>query len=94
MALAGELVGQVPQRLGRPPQRRHWIAALVRLHQRQQGWEEIRVPPRGGLAAPTRPADATGREGRLAGLQLEHALADGRLADAGHLCDRAHTSVP
>jgi hypothetical protein len=41
MSLAGELIGQVPQRLGRPPQRRHRIAALVRLHQRQQGWDEI-----------------------------------------------------
>jgi hypothetical protein len=31
----GQLLGQVPQRLGRLPQRRHWIAALVRLHQRE-----------------------------------------------------------
>jgi hypothetical protein len=63
MSLPCELLGQVPQRFGRPPQRRHWIAALVRLHQREQGWDERRVPPGGGLAAPTRPADATGREG-------------------------------
>jgi hypothetical protein len=35
MALPGELLGQMPQRLGRPPQRRHRIATLVRLHQRQ-----------------------------------------------------------
>jgi hypothetical protein len=53
MALPGELVGQVPQRLGRPPQRRHRIAALVRFHQRQQGWDEVGVLPGGRLAAPT-----------------------------------------
>jgi hypothetical protein len=35
MALPGQLLGQMPQRLGRPPQRRHRIATLVRLHQRQ-----------------------------------------------------------
>jgi hypothetical protein len=29
------LLGQVPQRLGRPPQRRFRITPLVRLHQRQ-----------------------------------------------------------
>jgi len=93
MSLPGELVGQVPQRLGRPPQRRHWIAALVRLDQRQQGWDEVGVLPCGGLAAPTWPADAAGREGRLAGLQLKDALADGRLADAGDLRDRAHATM-
>jgi len=43
MSLPGELICQVPQRLGRPPQRRHRIAALVRLHQREQGWEEVGV---------------------------------------------------
>ena len=94
MALPGELVGQVPQRLGRPPQRRHRIAPLVRLHQRQQGRDELRVLPGGRLASPTWPASAAGRERHLAGLQLEHALADGRLADAGHLRDRAHTTTP
>jgi hypothetical protein len=93
MALPGEFVGQVPQRLGCPPQRRHRTAALVRLHQRQQGWDELRVLPGGRLASPTRPADPAGRERRLAGLQLEHALADGRLADAGHLRDRAHATM-
>jgi hypothetical protein len=93
MALPGQLLGQVPQRLGRPPQRRHRIAALVRLHQRQQGWEEIRVLSGGRLASPTWPADAAGRERCLAGLQLNRALADGRLADAGHLRDRAHATT-
>jgi hypothetical protein len=92
-ALPCELLGHVPQRLGRPPQRRHRIAALVRLHQRQQGREEVGVRPGGGGASPTWPADAAGREGRLAGLQLNHALAHGRLADAGHLRDRAHAIV-
>jgi hypothetical protein len=93
MALPGELLGQVPQRLGRPSQRRHRIATLIRLHQRQQGWDEIRVLLGGRLAAPTWPAGAAGREGLLAGFQLEDALADGRLADAGDLRDRAHAAV-
>jgi hypothetical protein len=94
MALPGELLGQVPQRLGRPPQRRHRIAALVRLDQRQQGWQEIGVPAGGWLASPTWPADAAGRQRRLAGLQLHDALADGRLADAGDLRDRADATMP
>jgi hypothetical protein len=34
MTLPGQLLGQVPQRLGRPPQRRHRITPLIRLHQR------------------------------------------------------------
>jgi hypothetical protein len=91
--LPGQLLGQVPQRLRRPPQRGR-ITLLVRLHQRQQGWDEIGILPGGWLAAPTWPADAAGREGRLAGLQLEHALADGRLADAGDMRDRAHATMP
>jgi hypothetical protein len=33
--LPGELARQRPQRLGRPPQRRHRITALITLHQRQ-----------------------------------------------------------
>src|SRR5215218_9394176 len=94
MSLPCELLGQVPQRFGRPPQRRHWIAALVRLHQREQGWEEVGVLLGGCLASPTWPADAAGRERRLAGLQLNHALTDGRLAHASHLRDRAHATVP
>jgi hypothetical protein len=94
MALPGELLGQVPQRLGCPPQRRFRVTALVRLDQRQQGRDEVGVLLGGRLASPTRPADAAGRERLLAGLQLEHALADGRLADASHLRDRAHTTTP
>ena len=35
VALPGELARQRPQRLGRPPQRRHRITALIRLHQRE-----------------------------------------------------------
>jgi hypothetical protein len=73
--------------------RRHRIAALVRLHQRQQGWEELGVLLGGCLATPTWPADAAGRERLLAGLQLEHALADGRLAHASHPRDRTHATM-
>jgi hypothetical protein len=46
------------------------------------------------LASPTWPADAAGRERRLAGLRLNHALGDGCLADAGDLRDRAHATMP
>lgn len=35
--LPGQFLSQVPQRLGRPPQRRLRIAAFVRLDQAQQG---------------------------------------------------------
>jgi hypothetical protein len=61
VALPGELVGQVPQRLGRPPQRRFRVTALVRLDQRQQGWDEVGVLLGGGGASPpgrrTRPGE-------------------------------------
>src|SRR5215218_9084135 len=67
---------------------------LVRLDQREQGWEEVGVLLDGCLASPTWPADAAGRERRLTGLQLNHAPADGRLAHASHLRDRAHATVP
>jgi hypothetical protein len=63
MALPGELLGQVPQRLGRPPQRRFRVTALVRLDQRQQGRDQVGVLPGSRLASPTWPADAAGREG-------------------------------
>jgi hypothetical protein len=39
----GQLVSQVSQRLGRPPQRRDRIAPLVRLHQAQQRLNQARV---------------------------------------------------
>ena len=52
MPLPGQLAGQVPQRLGRPPQRRFRVAALVRLHQRQQGRHQTRIQRRSALAAP------------------------------------------
>jgi hypothetical protein len=45
--LPGQLLSQVPQRLGRPPQRRLRITPLVRFDHRQQGWDEIGVLPGG-----------------------------------------------
>jgi hypothetical protein len=50
--LPGQLLGQVPQRLRRPPQRRFRITPLVRLDQRQQGWDKVGVLPGGCLASP------------------------------------------
>src|SRR6266540_1816429 len=55
MSLPGQLLGQMPQGLGRPPQRRHRIAALVRLHQRVQFV--------GAPATTTQPAGTASRQG-------------------------------
>jgi hypothetical protein len=54
VALPGELGRQRPQRLRRPPQRRHRITALIRLHQRQQRRPQARVQVSKPLAAPAR----------------------------------------
>jgi len=43
MARPRQLPGQVPQRLDRPAQRRDRIPALIRLHQRQQRWNQARI---------------------------------------------------
>jgi hypothetical protein len=92
--LPAQLTGQMPQRLGRPPQRRHRVASLIRLHQRQQRRDQVTVQIRGALA----PAAATPNpplpERRLTGLQLEHARSDRRLADAGDHGDSPDPAVP
>ena len=54
VALAGQLGRQRPGRLDRPPQRRHRIAPLIRLDQRQQRREQPRIQVGGPLAAPAR----------------------------------------
>jgi hypothetical protein len=66
MPLPGQLGGQVPQRLGRPPQRRLRIPPLIRLDQRQQRWDQPRIQLPGALAAPTLPSRTAIRERILA----------------------------
>jgi hypothetical protein len=68
VAPAGQLARQVAGGLRRPPQRRHRVAALVRLHQGQQRREQARVQVGGPLAAPARPPDPAQRP--RAGIQL------------------------
>lgn len=94
MALPGQLLGQVSQRLGRPPQRRLRIPTLIRLDQRQQRRHQLRIQRVRTLAAPTRTADPTRRCRLLAGLQLEHAPANRGLADADRPGHRPHPAMP
>ena len=93
VSLPCQLVGEVPQRLRRPPKRRHRIAPLVRLYQRQQGWSQLRVQLRDRLAPTTRLPDAADRQGFLAPFEFEHPLAHGRLADTSHAGDSPDTAV-
>ena len=93
MPLPGQLIGQVPQRLGRPPQRRHRIAPLVGLVQRQQGRQQLRILLRGPLTSPALPSHPPSGQRLLAAFQLGHTLADGGLADPGRLRDGAHAAM-
>jgi hypothetical protein len=94
MPLAGQFLCQVSQRLGRPPQRRHRITALIRLNQAKQGGHQVRVQLFGRPPSPAGPSDPTNRQGILAGLQLEHPAADSRLADLSRPCHRPYSAVP
>ena len=94
MALPGQLLGQVPQRLGRPPQRRHRIAPLIRLHQPEQGRGQLRVVLVGALASTAGPARPPDRQRVLAGLQLGDAPAHRGRADPARLGDRADPAMP
>jgi hypothetical protein len=94
MALLGELLGEVPQRLGRPAQRRHRIPPLVWLDQPQQGRHQPWVLLLSPFAPTTRTPAATARRWPLARVQLQQALADGGLADPGHLGDSAYAPMP
>jgi hypothetical protein len=94
MALLGELLGKVPQRLRRPAQRRHRIPPLAWLDQPQQGRHQLRVFVLSPFAPTTRPPGATPWQWVLVRVQLQQALADGGLADPGHLGDCAHAPMP
>jgi hypothetical protein len=56
VAPAGQLARQVAGGLRRPPQRRHRIAALIRLHQGQQRREQPGVQVSGAFAPAARTA--------------------------------------
>ncbi|KUM94300.1 hypothetical protein AQI95_43580 [Streptomyces yokosukanensis] len=88
MTLRGQLLSQGPQRLGRPPQRRHRITALVRLDQCQQRGQNLRIHVLHGLAPTARPTDPSVRQRILTGFQLEHPSPDGRLGRSGSLRHR------
>src|SRR5512135_3495931 len=94
MALSGQLLGQMPQRLGRPAQRRHRIPALIQFHQPEEGSSELTALLVGTLAPTAGPARSPHRQRLLTGLQLCHALAHGRGAGSGRLRDRADPPVP
>ena len=81
MALAGQLIRQIAGRLRRPPQRRHRIAALLRLDQGQQRRAQPRIRIGGPLAAPAGPPCPAQR--LRAGLQLINAQGHRGLADPG-----------
>ena len=91
--LPGQLAGQVPQRLGRPPQRRLRVTALVRLHERQQRRHQAGIQRRSALAAPA-PAPHPPLRERLLPLQFEDTRADGSLTDPGHPGDGPHAAMP
>ena len=97
MPLPGQLPRQVPQRLGRPPQRRLRVTPLIRLDQRQQRRDQPGIQ---FLRAPAAPALASGpaiRERILALLQLEDTPAHRCLThprDPGHCPDPAMPQQP
>jgi len=92
--LPGQLGGQVPQRLGRPPQRRLRVTALIRLDQRQQRRDQPGVQLLSVLAAPALASGTAIRERILALLQLEDTLADSALAHTGRLSDGPDPAMP
>jgi hypothetical protein len=95
MALPDQLGGQAPGRLRGPPQRRHRVALLVRLHQTQQGRPQSRVQVRGPLAASAAPEYPPQR--CLAGIQFSHPARDSAFSYsgcAGHEPDPAMAQRP
>ena len=84
--------GQLRERFARPAQRRHRIAARVRLHHRQQIGEQRRVFLQERLAAPAGTADALGRE-RLCGGQLDKPSSNRAGRNAGRPRHRGNAAI-
>ena len=81
VTLAGQLARQRAGRLGGPPQRRHRITALLRLHQGQQRRAQPRIHVGHALAPPARPARPAQR--LCPGFQLIDTQRHRGLADPG-----------
>jgi hypothetical protein len=95
MALGRQLVRQHASRLRRPPQRRHRIAALLRLDQRQQRRAQPRIHvgrPLAPPAGPPRPAQRFRPGFQLTGTQGHRRLADP--GGPGHQPDPAMPQRP
>jgi hypothetical protein len=93
MPLAGEFFCEVPQRLGRPPQRRHRITAFVWLAQCEQRLDETRVRVLDPFPASSRPSDPPSRQRLYACFQLGQPGTDRGLADTGDPRHRANTAM-
>jgi hypothetical protein len=92
MALAGQLAGQHPRRLRRPPQRRHRVAPLLGLDQGQQRRPQAGVEIDGALASAADPADPTQRLGPR--LQLVNTRRHGRLPHSRSPGDQPNPAMP
>jgi hypothetical protein len=93
VSLPGQLTGEMPQRLGRPSQRRLRITSLVRLDQGQQRREQPLVPFFSALTASAGPPRPPVRQRTLIVLKLEHPLADRGLADPSQPRNHPHAAV-
>ena len=92
MALAGQLIREIAGRLGDPPQRRHRIAALLRLDQGQQRRAQPRIHIGGPLAAPARPPRPAQR--LRAALQLINTQGHRGLTDPGRPGHQPDPAMP
>jgi hypothetical protein len=94
MALPRQLFGQVTQRLGRPTQRGHRIAALVGFDQPEQGRGQLRIVLVDALAPTSAAACSPDRQRVLARLQFRDTPAHCCRADPGRLGHDADPAVP
>ena len=85
MALPGQLRGEVPQRLGRPTQRRHRIPTLIGLDQPEQGRCELWIVLVGAFAATAGAAYSPDWQRVLTRLQFHDTAAHRRRADPARL---------
>jgi hypothetical protein len=92
MALPGQLTGEIAGRLGGPPQRRHRIAALLRLDQGQQHRAQPRIQVSGPLAPAAGPPCPAQR--LSPGVQLINAQGHRGLADPGRPGHQTDPAMP
>ena len=95
MPLPGQLPGQAPQRLGRPPQRRLRITPFIRLvDQGQQRGDQPGIQLPGTSAAPARASGPAIRERIVAILELEDTPAHRGLAHPSDPGDSPNPAMP